>query len=108
MELKKIVAIVRTQVLGDVEDRLVALRVKGISVTRVKGYGEFAMFMHPEWRFTHARIEIYAEQSMVDVIVESILESAHVGAPGDGIVAVHPVEKLYRIRSQSEITGEEV
>ena len=100
MELKKIVAIVRTQVLGDVEDRLVSMRVKGISVTRVKGYGEYATFIHPDWLFTHARIEIYTEQSMVDLIVEAILETALVGAPGDGIVAVSPVEKLYRIRSK--------
>src|SRR6266496_3245368 len=76
MEFKKIVAIVRTQVLGDVEDRLVSMRVKGISVTRVKGYGEYTTFIHPDWRFTHARIEIYTEQSMVELIVEAILESA--------------------------------
>lgn len=108
MELKKIVAIVRTQVLGDVEDRLVSMRVKGICVTRIKGYGEFEVFSHPEWRFTHARIEIYSEQSMVDLIVEAILDSAHLGVPGDGIVAVMPVEQLYRIRSKSEITAEEI
>jgi len=108
MDLKKIVAIVRTQVLGDVEDRLVSMRVKGISVTRVKGYGEYTTFIHPDWRFTHARIEIYTEQSMVELIVEAILESAHVGVAGDGIVAVLPVEKLYRIRSKSEITAEEI
>jgi len=108
MELKKIVAIVRTQVLGDVEDRLVSMRVKGICVTRVKGYGEYTTFMHPDWRFTHARVEIYTDQSMVDVIVEAILESAHLGGPGDGIIAVSPVEKLYRIRSKSEITSGEI
>jgi len=108
LNLKLIVAIVRTQVLGDVEERLVSMRGKGISVTRVKGYGEFDTFMHPEWRFTHARIEIYAEQSMVDTVVEAILDSAHVGAPGDGIVAVHPVERLYRIRSKSAIAAGEI
>ena len=108
MELKKVIASVRTQVLGEVEERLTNLRVKEISVTRVKGYGEFATFMHPEWRFTHARIEIYAEQSLVDLIVEAILSSAHSGIAGDGIVAVHSVEKLYRIRTKSEITAEEI
>ena len=108
MELKKIVAIVRNRVLGDVEDRLVSMRVKGISVTRVKGYGEYTTFMHPDWRFTHARIEIYTEQSTVDLIVEAILESAHGGVPGDGIVAITPVEKLYRIRSKSEIMADEI
>jgi nitrogen regulatory protein P-II 1 len=108
MEFKKIVAIVRNQVLESVEDRLFSMRVKGISVTRVKGYGEFTTLIHPDWRFTHARIEIYTEQSMVDPIVEAILDAAHVGAPGDGIVAVTPVEALYRIRSKSHITAEEI
>ena len=108
MELKKIVAIVRNQVLRDVEERVVGMRVKGISITRVKGYGEDAIFMHPEWRFTHARMEIFTDQSMVDLIVEAILESAQVGAPGDGIVAVLPVEKLYLIRNKSEITAGEI
>lgn len=108
MELKKIIAIVRTQVLGDVEDKLVEMRVKGISVTRVKGYGEYDTFINPDYRFPHARIEIYAEISMVDTIVEAILKSAHVGLPGDGIVAVQPVEKLYRIRSRAEVSESEL
>lgn len=108
MELKKIIAIVRAQVLGDVEDKLVGMRVKGISVTRVKGYGEYDTFINPDYRFTHARIEIYAELSMVDTIVKTILKSAHCGAAGDGIVAVQPVEKLYRIRSGSEVSVSEL
>lgn len=108
MEFKKIVAIVRTQVLGDVEDQLVRMRVKGISVTRVKGYGEYDTFINPDWRFSHARIEIYAELSMVDPIVEAILTTAHVGLPGDGILAIHPVEKLYRIRTESEVNENEI
>jgi nitrogen regulatory protein P-II 1 len=108
MEFKKVVAIVRNQVLEDVEDRLVNMRVKGISVTRVKGYGEFATFINPDWRFTHARIEIYTETSMVGPIVDAILDSAHVGSPGDGIVAVTPVDQLFRIRSKSSITADEI
>jgi len=88
MELKRIVAIVRAQVLGDVEDRLLDMRVKGISVTRVKGYGEYDTFINADWIFTHARIEIYAEILMVDTIVEAIIDTAHAGLPGDGIVAV--------------------
>jgi nitrogen regulatory protein P-II 1 len=65
MKLKKIVAIVRTQVLEDVEARLLSMRVKGISVTRVKGYGEYATFIHPDWRFTHARIESIRSKSQI-------------------------------------------
>ncbi len=108
MELKKIVAIIRVQALGDVEERLVAMHVKGISVTRVKGYGEYATFINPDWIFTHARIEIYTEQSMVEAIVDTLLDVASTGRPGDGIVSVMPVDKLYRIRYKAEITTEDI
>ena len=108
MELRKIVAIIRTTVLEKVEGRLVDMGVKGISVTRGKGYGEYANFLTPDWFVTHARIEIFTEKAKADEIVAAILDAAHVGMPGDGIVAVLPVEKLYRIRTKALATAEEL
>jgi nitrogen regulatory protein P-II 1 len=92
----------------DLEARLVDMRVKGIVVSSINGYGEYDTFINPDWGFTHARIEIYAEISMVDTIVEAIIEAAHVGILGDGIVSVQPVERLYRIQSRSEIIEDEI
>ncbi len=103
MEFKQVVAIVRSQVLDKVEDRLVELRVKGIGISRIKGYGEASSFVNPEWEFPYARIEIFCEAGMVEPIVDNILDAAHIGYPGDGIVAVQAVEKLYRIRSKTMI-----
>ncbi|MDD2335802.1 MAG: P-II family nitrogen regulator [Geobacteraceae bacterium] len=108
MELKKVVAIIRTAELEKVEGRLVDMRVRGISVTKVKGFGEFANFFDPDWMVTHSRIEIFTEEARVDEIASAIMEVAHTGMKGDGIVAVIPVEKLYRIRTMSEITPEEL
>jgi nitrogen regulatory protein P-II 1 len=104
VEMRKIVAIIRNEALEKVEGRLVDMRVKGISVTKVNGYGEYANFFNPSWMVTHSRLEIYAEQARVGEIVAAIMEVAHTGMEGDGIVAVIPVEKLYRIRTKSEIT----
>ena len=42
MELKKITAIIRSDQLEDVENRLKSLDVPGITVDHVKGYGEYA------------------------------------------------------------------
>ncbi|MBW4055614.1 MAG: P-II family nitrogen regulator [Proteobacteria bacterium] len=103
MELKKIVAIVRNQVLEKIEGRLVDMRVEGISVSKVKGYGEYANFFNPNWMVTHTRIEIFTQTSKVEGIVAAIMDLAHTGTAGDGIVAVLPVEKLYRIRTKSEV-----
>jgi nitrogen regulatory protein P-II 1 len=108
VELRKIIAIVRNQVLEEVEGRLIDMRVKGISVSKVKGYGEYANFFNPDWMVTHSRIEIFTEESKVDEIVTAIMEVAHTGMAGDGIVAVVPVQKVYCIRNKSEITPDDL
>lgn len=104
--MRKIIAIIRNEALEKVEGRLVDMRVKGISVTSVKGYGEFANFFNPDWLVTHSRLEIFAEQSRIEEIAAAIMDAAHTGMEGDGILAIIPVEKLYRIRTKSEITRE--
>ena len=43
----------------------------------------------------------------MDEIVKTIMEASHVGLEGDGIIAVLPVEKLYRIRTRSEVMTSE-
>lgn len=108
MEFRKVTAIIRGSVLERVEARLMELGVKGISVTRVIGYGEYANFLNPDWLVTHARIEIFTSKARADEIVAAIMETAHVGLPGDGIIAVLPVEKLFRIRTGSEIASDEI
>lgn len=108
MEPKQIVAIFRNQSLENVEGRLVDMRVKGFSVSKVKGFGEYANFFNPDWMVTHTRIEIFTEKAKVDEIVTAIMEIAHTSMPGDGIVAVLPVEKLYRIRTRSEALPESI
>jgi nitrogen regulatory protein P-II 1 len=102
MELLKIIAIVRNQALEKVEGKLIDMRVKGLSVTRVKGYGEYANFFNPDWMVSHTRIEIFIDKARVEEVVSAIMDIAHTGMPGDGVVAVLPVEKLYRIRTKSE------
>lgn len=107
MELKKIVAIVRSSVLESVEKRLRESGVKGISVSPIKGYGEYANLYKADRMVTNVKIEIFTELSAVDAIVTAIMETAHLGIEGDGFVAVLPVEKLYRIRTKAEIEPHE-
>ena len=100
---KKIVAIVRLECLELVENHLHSLNVPGISVTKVKGYGEYTNFYSTDWMSTNAHIEIYCQSDKVDSIVNGIMEKAHSGSQGDGIVVVSPVENIYRIRTKSEM-----
>jgi len=98
-DLRKITAIVRNNVLQDVERRLRELDVPGVSVTKVKGYGEYANFFTSEWVVEHARLEIFLHATQADVVAREIVRTAATGEPGDGIVVVLPVESMYRIRT---------
>lgn len=107
MELKQVVAIVRGSVLEAVEERLRQLGVEGLSVSPIRGYGEYANLYRDDRMVTHAKIEIFAEQARVDDLVAAIMQTAHMGIAGDGIVAILPVEKFYRIRTKTEIVLDE-
>ncbi len=102
MTFRKVTAIFRCDSCDKVEQRLQEIGVQGFSISKVKGYGEYADLYSDDWLVTHARIEIFTEESMVDEIVETIMDAAHVGIEGDGIIAVLPVEDLYRIRTRSK------
>lgn len=102
MEWKKIVGIVRCSELEKVEERLRDLGIQGISVTQIKGYGECADLCKRDWTVTHARVEIFEGASKAERIARAIIDAAHTGLPGDGLVIVIPVEHVYRIRTRSE------
>jgi nitrogen regulatory protein P-II 1 len=103
MNVKKVTAIVRTDVLEDVESRLRQLGVPGLTVWRVKGFGEYANFFTPDWMSTYARVEIFTDAAQAQQIVDTIMRAAHTGTAGDGIVALLPVDRLFRIRDGREL-----
>ncbi len=103
MNYRKVTAIVRCDVLPQVERGLQALGVAGISVSRVRGYGEYSDFYSHDWLVTHARLETFIPAAQADEVVDCIMETARVGVAGDGIVAVLPVERLLRIRTSEAV-----
>jgi nitrogen regulatory protein P-II 1 len=52
------------------------------------------------------KIEIFTRHDEVEAVSAAIIDAAHTGVPGDGVVAVVPVEKLYLVRTRSEATPE--
>lgn len=109
MELRKITAIVRNNVLESVGIRLRAVGIKGISVSSVRGYGEHADYFAKDWLCSeHSRIEIFTSADRVESIIAAITESAHTGYTGDGMIAVLPVERIIRIRTKAEALPTEI
>jgi nitrogen regulatory protein P-II 1 len=108
MELRNIIAVIPTGTVANVEKQLRKIGVKGLTVTQVSGYGEYKDLLRDNWLVTHARIEIFAARTKADIIADVIMEAAHTGMPGNGIVCILPVEKIYRIRTKSEAKADEI
>ncbi|BCF95914.1 nitrogen regulatory protein P-II [Paraburkholderia sp. PGU19] len=104
MELKCVVAIVRPDVLEVLERKLAAIHMHGITATRVRGFGTHPNLFADDWTTEHIKIEIFARAEDVEALVTTIIDIAHVGAVGDGVVAVLPLDRFFRIRTRSEAT----
>jgi nitrogen regulatory protein P-II 1 len=102
MELRLVVGIIRTRMLESVEEKLQEIGVRGLTVIGAKGYGSRANFFSRDWLVEQVKLEIYVELDRAESVAAAILETAHTGSEGDGIVAILPVDKVYSIRAGSE------
>lgn len=100
MKFRKVTAIIRPERLEAVEHRLRQLGVPGVSVSKVKGFGEYSNFFESDWMCSHLRVEVFVGEFRADETVEGIMEAAWTGLEGDGMVAVSPVESVFHVRSK--------
>ncbi|MBA2848058.1 P-II family nitrogen regulator [Thermosulfuriphilus ammonigenes] len=104
--MKKIEAIIKPFKLDEVKEALNEIGLKGMTVSEVKGFGrqkghkeiyrgaEYVVDFLPK-----IKIEIIVEASMVEKVVQTIIDSARTGKIGDGKIFVLPVEEVVRIRT---------
>jgi nitrogen regulatory protein P-II 1 len=107
MDIKLVTAIFPRDRLEAVEEKLRRIGVERVDVSRVRGYGEYRNFYARDWMVDEVRLDILTRANEVPSIAAAIMNAAHTGEPGDGIVAVIPIEKFYLIRTRSEATPEE-
>lgn len=107
MRYETITAVIRRAKLQDVYAQLDELNVPGSTVTEVHGRGAYTDRYGADLEHTvpHVRMEIVIPARQTDAVVQGLLGSAHTGAAGDGFVTVHPVTSVYRVRTQSSMTG---
>lgn len=104
--MKKIEAIIKPQKLDEVVAGLNEINICGMTVSEVKGFGrqkgfkevyrgmEFDVSFLPK-----VKIEIVAEDKMVQKIVDKILENAKTDEIGDGKIFVYDIKDVIRIRT---------
>ena len=110
-DMKKIEAIIQPFKLEPVKEALHAIRIEGMTVTEVKGFGrqkgirEVYRGMEYQVDFLpKVKIEVVAPDDKVEIIVDTIVDKARTGRVGDGKIFVYPVEEVIRIRTGE--TGE--
>ena len=108
MDLSAVIAIIRRGQLERVEKGLREIGVRGINVSKVKGYGEYHNFFTADWMMESVRLEIFTRNERVDAILATILETGHTGSPGDGVVVVYPIERFANIRLRSDVTPDNI
>jgi nitrogen regulatory protein P-II 1 len=104
----KITAIIRTTVLERVEQKLREMRVSGLTISEVKGYGQSADVLSKDWMSRKFRLELFTSQDRADEIVRALLETASTGLDGDGIIAVSQVSSIYRICDKRALLENEI
>ena len=109
--MKKIEAIIKPFKLEDVKEALGGVRVEGMTVSEVKGFGrqkghteiyrgsEYTVDFLPK-----IKIEIVLADSQAGPAVEAIIKAAKTGKIGDGKIFVSAIENATRIRTEE--TGE--
>jgi len=100
MSFKKITAIVRPDLLNKIEDALKDAGVPGVSVSEVKGYGEYANLYAKDGMVGAIRVEVFIDAECAEAIAQAIMQAAHTGLEGDGIVAIAPIEQIYHVRTK--------
>ena len=104
--MKLITAILKPSKVDDVKIALQAAGIQGMTVSETRGFGRqkghTEIYRGAEYRvdfLPKVRVEVLAEDSEVQSIVETIVEAARTGAVGDGKLWVTPVEQVIRIRT---------
>ncbi len=99
--MKMVTAIVRTICLEGIVKSLEDMGIRGMTISEIKGIGEQAQLYNP---YTiHEKIEIIAPDERVDEIANVILGHAHIGLPGDGLIAVSPIDWMIKIRTKEQL-----
>ncbi len=108
MKCKKVTAIIRTHKLDEVESRLKEIGVRGMTAFYVLGFGKETDFFNPNKLDRHLKLEIWTTEAKAQQVADAIIEAAHVGLAGDGLVSIAPVDEVLRIRTKHPATEAEV
>lgn len=105
--LKKIEAIIREDKATDVKDALEKIGIVGLNMFEIRGHGRQGGIQllgragtYQVNMLTKIQINIVLSDRNLEETIETILDAAYTGEPGDGLLFVYPVEEVIRVRTR--------
>ena len=104
--MKKVEAIIQSRKLEEVKVALVNAGVVGMTIQPVRGFGQqkgqTERYRGNEYTvdfLAKLKVEVVVEDSLVEMVVETVLAAAKTGEIGDGKIFVNSVDQVFRIRT---------
>lgn len=97
-----VVAIIPAEFVSPLQAQLQALGVGGMTLTRVKGFGEYKNFYSDDWLTEHAKVEMFVEAAMVEPLLAALVKWSQLAGPGAGIAAVLKTETFVHLRTGTD------
>ena len=104
--MKLVTAIIKPFKLEEVKEALTDIGINGLTVSEASGFGrqrghievyrgaEYTVDLVPK-----VRVEVLADDGVVDRVVDAIVGAARTDRIGDGKVWVVPVDRVVRVRT---------
>jgi nitrogen regulatory protein P-II 1 len=111
--MKRIDAVIRSERMPLVKERLRQLGIGGMTISTVSGWSK-QRELHLQWRgqpvaydlLPKAKFEIIVPDDRMDSVIQAITESARTGEHGDGVIFVSTIEQAINITTLDK--GEKV
>lgn len=102
MTTRYVVAVIPAEFVRPLQEQLQALGVGGMTLTHVKGFGEYKNLYSDDWLTEHVKIEMFVQTAMVKPLLAVLVKGSQLAGPGAGIAAVLKAEAFVHLRTGTE------
>lgn len=98
MNYCKVVVIMNITDYGLIRPAILKLNVPGVTVSMVKGFGDYVNAFNEFGLSDNMKIEIYTSEQQAEEVASTFTAIANDLTEGGGIVAIEPVKQLFNVR----------
>ena len=98
MSYSKVVAIINITDYGLISDTLTKLDIPGVTVSMVKGFGDYVNTFEPHGFSDNMKIEVYTTTDQAEEVALQLSRLADEMTEGGGVIAIEPITALMNVR----------